>query len=134
MCERCVRLVRVAVTARSVVEQAVSALRSVTSPEDVANDTRDVASEIDRAWLRSPFVAGLEGNLVARSELVNTLVGERVLDPFRRALGSAPLRIRRGPVMRYRVLRYDDTVQENTVPAPEPREGDAELDQRAAEA
>jgi hypothetical protein len=122
------------VTARTVVEQAIYALRSVSSPEDLARDSNDVANEIERAWTRAPFVAGLEGNLVARSELVNTLVGERVLDPFRRALGSAPLRIRRGPVMRYRVLHSDDTAEEKTVPPPEPRDGDAELDQRAAEA
>jgi hypothetical protein len=122
------------VTARTVVEQAISALRSVSAPDDVARDARDVANEIDRAWQRSPFVGGLEGNLVARSELVNTLVGERVLDPFRRALGSAPLRIKHGAVMRYRVLRSDDTADEKIVPAPEPRDGDAQLDQRAAEA
>jgi hypothetical protein len=122
------------VTARTVVEQAISALRSVSSPDDVARDARDVANEIDRAWARSPFVAGLEGNLVARSELLNTLVGEKVLDPFRRALGSAPLRIKRGPVMRFRVVRSDDSAEEKAVPPPEPRDGDAELDQRAAEA
>lgn len=121
-------------TARTVVEQALAALRSVSFPDDVARDARDIAVEIDRAWQRSPFVAGLDGTLVARSELVNTLVGEQVLDPFRRALGSAPLRIRRGAVMKYRVLRADDTTHEATMPEPEPRDGDAELDGRAAEA
>lgn len=121
------------VTARTVVEQALAALRGVSFPDDVARTAHDVANEIDRAWSRSPFVAGLEGNLIARSELVNTLVGERMLDPFRRALGSAPLRIKRGAVMRYLVVRSDETFEEKLAPPPESREGDAELDRRAGE-
>ncbi|HEY5922213.1 MAG TPA: hypothetical protein VIV11_11105 [Kofleriaceae bacterium] len=121
-------------TARTVVEQALAALRSVSVPGVDAKTTRDAADEIDRAWKRSPLVAGLEGNLVARSELVNTIVGEKVLDPYRRALGSAPLRIRRGPVMRYRAVRFDDSVEEKTAPEPEPRDGDEKLDERASEA
>jgi hypothetical protein len=135
MCDGCATLTYGGVvTARTVVEQALAALRSVSFPDDVARDARDIAVEIDRAWQRSPFVAGLGGTLVARSELVNTLVGESVLDPFRRALGSAPLRIKRGAVMKYRVLHADDTTHEETMPEPESREGDAELDARAAEA
>ncbi|HEX5059109.1 MAG TPA: hypothetical protein VFV99_07100 [Kofleriaceae bacterium] len=90
--------------------------------------------EIDRSWQRTVFVAGLDGNLVARSELVNTLVGERVLDPYRRALGAAPLRLKRGSVMRYRVVRMDDTTDEKLAPDPESRDGDAEREQRASEA
>jgi hypothetical protein len=122
------------VTARTAVEQALAALRSVSSPDDVARSTHDVADEIDRAWSRSPLVAGLEGDLVARSELVNTLVGEPVLDPDRRALGGAPLRIKRGAVMRYRVVRVDETSEETLALAPESREGDTELERRAREA
>jgi hypothetical protein len=119
------------VTARTVFEQALTALRSVRLPEDVASSTRDAADELERAWRRSPWTAGLEGNLVARSELVNLLAGERVLDPFRRALGSAPLRLRRGSAIRYRVLRGDGSVEDRPAPVPEPREGDRELAQRA---
>jgi hypothetical protein len=130
MCERCVTLTY-EVSARTVVEQALTALRSVTSPDEVARSMREAADEIERAWKRTPFVAGLSGNLVARGELVNSLCKEQVLEPFRRALGSAPLRIRRGPIMRYRVLRSDDSVEEKTTPAPEPRDSDPELDSQA---
>jgi hypothetical protein len=122
------------VTARTVVQQALSALRGVSFPDDVARATRETADEIERGWKRSPFVAGLDGNLVARSELVNTLAGEQVLDPYRRALGSAPLRIRRGPELRFWVHRSDDSSEDRPAPQPESREGDVELDQRAREA
>jgi hypothetical protein len=122
------------VTARNVVEQALAALRNVQVPVDVARSTRDAAVEIDRAWSRAPYVAGLDGNLVARSELVNTIVGERVLDPFRRALGSAPLRLKRGDVMRYRVLRSDDSVDDVPMPERETRDDDPNLDRRATAA
>jgi hypothetical protein len=121
------------VTARTVVEQALTALRSVTSPDEVARSTRDAAEEIERAWKRTPLVAGLSGNLVARAELINSLVGEKVLDPFRRALGSPPLRIRRGPKLRFRVLRDDDSIDEKTAPDPEPRDNDADVDAQAGE-
>ena len=93
------------VTARTIVDQALGALRSISFPDDVAKTTRDAAGEIERAWQRRPLTAGLEGNLVARSELVNLLAGERMLDPFRRALGSPPLRLQRGPVPRFRIVR-----------------------------
>jgi hypothetical protein len=122
-----------AVPARTVIENALTALRSVSAPEDVARTMRTTADQIDRAWQRSPWVAGLSGNLVARSELVNMLVGERVLDPFRRALGSAPLRIKRGDVMHYRATRFDGTVEEKTAPEPEPRDDDAKRDREAEE-
>jgi len=125
---------RSVVTARTVIEQALTALRTVRFPDDVARPMRDTAVEIDRAWQKTVFVAGLDGNLVARSELVNTLVGERVLDPHRRALGAAPLRLKRGPVMRYRVVRMDDTTDDKQAPDPEPRDDDAEREQRASEA
>ena len=105
----------------------------MTSPREVGRALRDAADEIDRAWKRSPLVAGLDGNLVARSELVNTIVGERVLDPYRRALGSAPLRLKRGQLMHYRAVRFDDTTVEARAPDRESRDGDAELEQRAAE-
>ncbi len=121
-------------TARTVVEHALTALRNVSVPEHVARTTRDIANEIDRAWQRMPLVAGLSGNLVARSELVNLLVGEQVLDPFRRALGSAPLRLRRGPVIRFRALRANGTVVDKTMPSPESRDDDAELERKAEEA
>jgi hypothetical protein len=121
------------VTARTVIDNALTALRSVSAPDDVARVMRTTADEIERAWQRAPLTAGLSGTLVARSELVNQIAGDRVLDPFRRALGSAPLRIKRGDVIHYRAVRFDGSVEENTAPAPEPREDDAEV-QRQAEA
>jgi hypothetical protein len=114
-----------------VVEQALAALRGVGSPTDVAQSTRETAAEIERVWQRRPFVAALEGNLVARGELVNLLVGDRVLDPFRRALGCPPLRLERGEVVCYRVVRRDDTSEDKVLPPPEPRDDDDERERRA---
>jgi hypothetical protein len=119
------------VPARTVIETALTTLRSVSAPDDVARVMRTTADQIERAWQRAPWIAGLSGNLVARSELVNLLVGERVLEPFRRALGSAPLRIRRGAVMRYRATRFDGAVEEKTAPAPEPRDDDTARQRQA---
>lgn len=119
-------------TARTVIDHALTALNSVTAPTEVARAMRATADELDRAWQRSPLTAGLAGNLVARSELVNLLVGEHVLDPFRRALGSAPLRIRRGDTLHYRAVRFDGSVVEKSAPVPEPRDDEAELDLRAS--
>src|SRR5690606_33802865 len=86
-----------------------------------------------RAWERTPLVAGLSGNLVARSELVNLLAGDTVLDPFRRPLGGAPLRLRRGPVLRFRALRADGTVVDKTAPKPEQHADAADLERQAEE-
>jgi hypothetical protein len=121
------------VTARTIVDQALGALRGIALPDDVAKTTRDAADEIERAWQRRPLTAGLEGNLVARSELVNLLAGERVLDPFRRALGSPPLRLRRGAGVRFRIVRTDGTVEDRPPPEPESRDGDADLERHAGE-
>lgn len=119
------------VSSANVVEQALEALRGVGSPTDVAQSTREAAAEIERVWQRRPFVAGLDGNLVARGELVNLLVGDNVLDPFRRALGCPPLRLERGEAVCYRVVRRDDTSEDKVLPPPEPRDDDAERERRA---
>src|SRR5688500_2731543 len=79
----------------------LQALRRVPSRDDVLRSTRESADEIERAWRQSPLVAGVTGDLIARSELVNTLAGERVIDPYARAKGGAALRIRRGKAIRF---------------------------------
>src|SRR5688500_3889865 len=121
------------VSAHHLVEQTLQALRSVTSPDDVMRSTRESADEIERAWRQSPLVAGVTGDLIARSELVNTLAGERVIDPYARAKGGAALRIRRGKAIRFRVRRSDGTSEEKTLPKPERSEEDDALDTRVDE-
>lgn len=112
--------------------QAIHALREIAVPADVAKSAHEAASEIERTWQRSPYLAGLDGDIPLRTELINTLCGEKVLDPFARALGSAALRIRRGPRLLCRVIYSDRTKAERTIPEPEP-ETDFSLGIRAEE-
>jgi len=114
------------------VVQAIHALREIAVPPDVAKTAHEAASEIERTWQRSPLVAGFDGDVQARTELVNTLYGEKLLDPLARALGSAALRVRRGPHLLCRVLYSDRTRAVRTIPEPEP-ETDFSLGIRAEE-
>lgn len=78
------------------VARAIAALRAITLPADVAQSAHDTAHEIDRTWRRTPYVVAFDGDVKTRTELVNSLCGERLLDPFARALGSTPLKLRHG--------------------------------------
>jgi len=120
----------VAVTSSNLVEQATAALRGVTSPPELVKSVRDIADDLERAWQRSPYVLGLAGDLVARSELVNLVAGERVLDANARVLGCAALRVRRAAITRYRTLRADSTVDIKIIPDHEPTD-ELALGQRA---
>ena len=118
------------VTSSKLVEQAVAALRGIATPAELQKSVRDIADDLERAWQRSPFVVGLAGDLVARSELVNLVAGERVLDASARVLGCAALRVRRASITRYRTLRADSTVDIKVIPDAEPAD-DGTYGQRA---
>src|SRR5436190_20925561 len=85
-----------AAQADALVEHAIAALGAITAPEHVASDAAQVAGDIERAWRRSLKHAGLGGDLVARTEILNLAFGDKLLDPFSRAIGSAAVRVRRG--------------------------------------
>jgi predicted amino acid-binding ACT domain protein len=106
--------------ADDLVAQAITALREIKTPDDVARSAHESADEIERTWPRSPYIAALDGELPARTELVNTLCGEKLLDPFARAIGSAALRVRRGKRLKCRVLYSDRTRADRAIPEPEP--------------
>ena len=119
-------------TSSKLIESAVAALRGITSPPELASSVRDAADDIERTWQRLPFVCGLAGDLGARTELINLVAGERVLDPAARVLGCAALRVKRGKITRYRALRADSSVDIKVIPDHEPTD-DFSLTQRADE-
>jgi hypothetical protein len=104
--------------AEDLVALAISALREIKIPDDVATGAHETAHEIERTWPRSPYIAALDGELPARTALINTLCGEKLLDPFARAIGSAALRVRRGPRLRCRVLYSDRTRADRPITEP----------------
>lgn len=106
--------------ADDVVSRAIAALRGITLPADVARSAHDTADEIERTWRQSPYVVAFDGDVQARTELVNMLCGERLLDPFARAPGSATLRLRHGDKLACRVLYTDRTHEDRPIPEPEP--------------
>jgi hypothetical protein len=104
--------------AADLVALAISALREIKIPNDVARGAHEAADEIERTWPRSPYIAALDGELPARTEVVNALCGEKLLDPFSRAIGAAALRVRRGPRLRCRVVYSDRTRGERPITEP----------------
>jgi hypothetical protein len=122
----------VTVTSSKLVESAVAALRSIAQPPEIVRSVREAADDIERSWQRTPFVAGLAGDLAARTELINMLAGERVLDPSARVLGCAALRVHRGKILRYKTLRADSSVDIKVIPDAEPHD-DSSLGQRGDE-
>lgn len=102
--------------------RAIAALRAIMLPADVARNAHDTADDIHRTWRQSPYIVALTGDVQARTELVNSLCGERLLDPFDRAPGSAPLRLRHGDKLACRI-HYPDRTQEVRVPVSEPAIG-----------
>ena len=116
-------------TSSKLIESAVAALRGITSPPELARSVRDAADDIERTWQRLPFVCGLAGDLGARTELINLVAGERVLDPAARVPGCAALRVKRGKTI---ALRADSSVDIKVIPDQEPSD-DFSLLQRADE-
>jgi hypothetical protein len=78
------------------VARAIAALRQITVPADVAQSAHDTADEIERTWQRTPYVVSFDGDVKVRTELANTLIGERVFDPLARMPGNTTLRLRYG--------------------------------------
>lgn len=77
-------------------------MRAITLPADVAQSAHNTAAEIERTWQRKPYVVAFDGDVKARTELVNSLCGERVLDPLARTPGATTLRLRHGDRLVFR--------------------------------
>ena len=94
---------------------SVAALRRLAELHPPAGAAK-IVTELELAWAREPFVAGLAGDPTARTELVNFLCGRKVLDPQDRALGGAAVRVARGDTTHFRAVRDDGTIEEHTLP------------------
>ena len=99
-----------------IVEQARVALRRLADAPPAAQAAEGATQEIAEAWGKAPLSIGVGGGIPARTALFNFLCGDRWLDPHSRAVGSAALRIRRGPVTRLRAHRDDGSVEEHELP------------------
>jgi hypothetical protein len=103
-----------------IVEQAELALRRLAEAPPAAHAAEGATKEITAAWGKAPLSVGVGGGIPARTELFNFLCGDRWLDPYARAVGSASLRIRRGEATRFRAHHDDGRVEEHVLPV-EPR-------------
>lgn len=99
-----------------IVEQARAALARLAEAPPAAQAAEGATAEITEAWGKAPLSIGVGGGIPARTALFNFLCGDRWLDPHARAVGSAALRIRRGPATRLRVHREDGSVEEHVLP------------------
>jgi hypothetical protein len=86
------------------VARAIASLRQITVPADVAQSAHDTADEIERTWQQTPYVVAFDGDVKARTELANTLIGERLFDPLSRTPGNTTLRLRYGDELVIRAL------------------------------
>ena len=97
------------------VEQARATLCRLADAPPAAEAAAAASAEIESAWSR-PLVAGIGGDVQARTELFNAICDAKALDPFARAPGSAAVRIKRGPATGFRATRDDGTVEEHALP------------------
>lgn len=97
------------------VELAGAALGRLAEVPRFGDVARGRAEEVEKAWVRAPLAVAIGGALSARTELFNYLCGKKVLDPDGRTIGSAGLRIRRGPGTRFKALRDDGTIEEHVL-------------------
>jgi hypothetical protein len=96
------------------VASALAALRRLGELHPPADADR-IAGELEDAWAREPFVAGLVGDLVARTALVNFVCGRTTFDAGQREHGAS-LRIARGDETKFRAVRDDGSSEEHALP------------------
>ena len=97
------------------VEQAHATLCRLADAPPATEAVKSAIADIERAWDK-PFAAGIGGTVPARTELLNFVCEDKVLDPFARALGGAAVRIRRGRPAGFRARRDDGSVEEQPMP------------------
>ncbi|NVB85141.1 MAG: hypothetical protein HOV81_42640 [Kofleriaceae bacterium] len=105
------------------VELAQGALDRLAAVPGFGESVKGRAAEVERLWVRAPLLLAIGGGAQARSELFNYLLNRKVLDPETRPVGSAALRIRRGPVTRFEATRDDGTTESHEL-RPEQTEKD----------
>ncbi len=117
---------------QGLIEQARLTLKRLAEAPQASSAATAAAEELEAGWTRTPLSIGLGGQeVVARTELVNMLCGARALDPAERSLGSPAIRIHRGPVTRFRVIRDDGSVQQLTMPPDESPDVDVRMEAEA---
>src|SRR5882724_10161921 len=100
--------------AHPLVASAVAALRRLGALHPPADAGR-IARELEAVWIRTPFVAGLAGDLAARTALVNFLCGRKAFDANAREHGAA-LRLSRGEGTKFHATRDDGSSEEHSLP------------------
>jgi hypothetical protein len=110
----------------AIVELARAAVRRLADAGSVAAgaagavggvDAQGALERIERVGLGPPYTVVLAGDLVARTELLNWLVGAPVFDAARRDPVRIVMQLRRGPATALRVRRRDGSVTEHVLDA-----------------
>lgn len=105
----------------ALVERAVRALHRLGEARPVADAVRAAAEELATAWQIRPFTIGLAGDsIAARTQLLDRLCGGGMLELDGRVFGCAPIRVRRGPITRFRATRRDGSCEDRVLPGPTP--------------
>src|SRR5213075_2390747 len=73
------------------VEQAMATLSRLADTPAASDAAHHAITELEAAWDR-PLAVGIGGEVPARTELFNVVCGDKLFDPYTRALGSAALR------------------------------------------
>lgn len=134
---------RASAAEQSLVEQASAALCRLADAAPAAAAARAAVEDIESASRRVPMTLGVGGELPVRTTMFNELCGDKLFDPYARALGCAAVRIRRGSGRRFHVRRIDGTHEVHEMPIELPADVEtvrvaaltrAELETRRAEA
>lgn len=106
----------------AIVELARAAVRRLADAAP-GDDVRHALARIERIGMGPPYTVVIAGDLAARTELLNGLAGERLLDPARRDPDRVVLSLRRGAATSLRARRRDGSVEDRALAEP-PEAGD----------
>ncbi|CAN5916448.1 hypothetical protein BH11MYX3_BH11MYX3_30620 [soil metagenome] len=101
----------------AVVEQAVDALRRLADDPPASEAARAELAELRAEWRRRPFTVGLAGQVGSRTDLIDRLCGGGMFERDGRVPGCAAIRVRRGPVTKFRAVSSDGSAEELSLPA-----------------
>lgn len=102
------------------VDHARTALDRLARGEPVANIIEVALAELDQESRRAPLLVGIQGSDGDRAALLEVACG-RIL-ALDRESPCAVIRIKRGDVMRFRAVDFDNRVEQATMPEEEPSE------------
>ncbi len=102
----------------ALVEQAAGALRRLSDDPPASAPARVALTELTAAWRRRPFTIGLAGEIATRTDVLDQLCGGVMLEREGRVPGCAAIRVRRGPVTKFRAIRRDGSTEDMVLPPP----------------